>query len=173
MAAILLLAVCLFVGCKKKQPQYGGDIEKQWNVPALAEVFNIIKVPVPGMQISKLVTGGVIDISSTTPGHIIMAVKIPKLAQKKNVSPDIYFYDNRGMDQEIEIQKTSNTEGTIKFKATGDIMTYKNLTDTSVEFTGQGATNLKCDVMPSKVTLMGEDNLLTQIMGLLMDEPPF
>ena len=29
MAAILLLAVCLFVGCKKKQPQYGEDIEKQ------------------------------------------------------------------------------------------------------------------------------------------------
>lgn len=170
MAAILLLAVCLFVGCKKKQPQYGGDIEKQWNVPALAEVFNIIKVPVPGMQIGKLVTGGVIDISSTTPGHIIMAVKVPKLAQKQGVSPDIYFYDNMVMDQEIEIQKTSNTEGTIKSKAAGDIMTYKNLTDTSVEFTGQGATNQKCDVMPSKVTLMGVDNLPFQIMSLFMEE---
>ena len=173
MAAILLLAVCLFVGCKKKQPQYGGDIEKQWNAPALAEVFNIIKVPVPGMQIGKLVTGGVIDISSTTPGHIIMAVKVPKLAQKQGVSPDIYFYDNMVMDQEIEIQKTSNTEGTIKSKAAGDIMTYKNLTDTSVEFTGQGATNQKCDVMPSKVTLMGVDNLPFQIISLFKDEPPF
>jgi len=102
-----------------------------------------------------------------------MAVKIPKLAQKQGVSPDIYFYDNRAMVQEIEIQKTSNTEGTIKSKAAGDIMTYKNLTDTSVEFTGQGATNQKCDVMPSKVTLMGVDNLPFQIMSLFMEEPPF
>ena len=102
-----------------------------------------------------------------------VAVPVDQAAQGEEVIAligDIYFYDNMVMDQEIEIQKTSNTEGTIKSKASGDIMTYKNLTDTSVEFTGQGATNQKCDVMPSKVTLMGVDNLPFQIMSLFMEE---
>lgn len=166
MAAILLLAVCLFVGCKKKQPQYGGDIEKQWNATALVE--NFVTVPIPDMQISQIVTGAVLDISNTKQGHLIIAIRVPKLAEKKGMSSDTYFYDEAILTKEIEIDKKSDTEGIIKFKATGETLLYKNLTATSVEFTGKGVTDKKLEVMPSKISLVQVNNIMMEIMGAII-----
>lgn len=168
MAAILLLAVCLFVGCKKKQPQYGGDIEKQWNATALVENFVTVPIPIPDMQISQIVTGAVLDISNTKKGHLIIAIRVPKLAEKKGMPSDTYFYDEAILTKEIEIDKKSDTEGIIKFKATGETLLYKNLTATSVEFTDKGVTDKKLEVMPSKISLVQVNNIMMEIMGAII-----